>query len=75
MPTGCRTYEKQVPPQYTDGEKKLLPWCVEHGRWFAECQCRQALSFLPDPEDPTLPEGVVDFMKERAKRKQGDGTC
>lgn len=74
MPKGCRTQEKQVPLRYTEGRVITLPWCVEHSRWFAECQCRVELALLPNPVSPELPAGVVDFMRERAKRK-GDGTC
>jgi hypothetical protein len=75
MPTSCKTCEKEVPPKYTEGRKIVLPWCITHHRWFAECQCRVELALMPDPVAPTLPQGVVDFMKERAKRKGKDGTC
>lgn len=70
MPTRCRTCEKQVPMQYTDGAVRYLPWCIEHSRWFAECQCRQLADFLGEPVPELLPAGVVDFMRERAKRQK-----
>lgn len=59
-----------MPTCHTAGVVLTRPWCIEHQRWFAECQCRNVLDTLPNAISPELPSGVVDFMKERAKRKR-----
>lgn len=68
MPTGCQIVEKSAHHRLPDGRWALtrLPWCVEHGRWFAACQCRMSLAVSVDLEQ--LPPNVVDINSRRIKR-------
>lgn len=47
MPYACRTHNIEIDPKLTGGKVTVMPWCLEHNRWYFLCQTR-----LPQTPQP-----------------------